>query len=223
MFKIVYGMVLILLLGMMTACQTMQDTRDEEKKISAAKINDRLGVVYLERHDMQRAKQKFLLALDQAPHIPETWYSMAYYLESTGNKGQAKKYYLKALTLAPDRGDVLNNYGTYLCRSGDYHGAVTYFLKATQDPKYLDLAAAYENAGLCSLKAPKANNAKMYFDKAIAEDPNRVTAWIELAELNYKQHNYALARRQLHRFLQLSSPTVQTYLLEKKIDAKLDS
>src|SRR5437870_5789715 len=117
--------VLIAMCFMLAACQTSQTTNgDENKKISAAKINDRLGLAYLERHDIQRAKQKFLTALDQAPDIPETWYSMAYFLESTGNKDQAKAYYLKALATAPHRGDALNNYGTYLCRSGDYKTAV---------------------------------------------------------------------------------------------------
>src|SRR5690349_19706212 len=135
MSKISRVMTVILMVGCLSACQTTQTNNDEEKRVAAAKINDQLGIAYMERHDIQRAKQKFLLALDQAPNIPEPWYSMGYYLESSGNHEQAKKYYLKSVELAPDRGDVLNNYGTFLCRSGDYQGAVNHFLKAVQDPK----------------------------------------------------------------------------------------
>lgn len=217
-------MTLVILVMNLTACQSTQTPPgDEVKKVSAAKINDQLGIVYLERHDMQRAKQKFLLALEQAPNIPETWYSMGYYLESTGNKEQAKKYYLKAAEIAPDRGDVLNNYGTFLCRSGDYQGAVNHFLKAAQDPKYLDASAAYENAGLCSLKIPNNTQAAKYFEKALAEDPNRTTSLIELAELNYKQGNYKKSRNQLDQFLKQSPPTMQSYLLEQKLEPKLST
>jgi type IV pilus assembly protein PilF len=224
MFKISHIMTLVILVMNLTACQSTQPpTEDEVKKTSAAKINDQLGIVYLERHDMQRAKQKFLLALDQAPNIPEPWYSMAYYLESTGNREQAKKYYLKAVEIAPERGDVLNNYGTFLCRSGDYRGAVNHFLKAAQDTKYLDVSAAYENAGLCSLKIPNHVEAVKYFEKALAEDPNRPVSLLELAELNYTQGNYSKSRKQLDQFLKQSQPSMQSYLLEQKLDTKLNT
>jgi len=193
----------------------------EDKITTAAKINVRLGMAYLDRHDISRAKQKFLLALDQGPYIPETWYSMGYFMEATGNTEQAQKYYLKAIKVAPDRGDTLNNYGTYLCRNGNYQTSITYFMKAIKDPKYLDPAAAYENAGLCALKIPDHTNAAMYFKRALAEDPTRATSLIKLAELNYRIGNYALARHELKQYLQLSSPTAESYVLEQKIDAKL--
>ncbi len=197
-------------------------SKDEHnKQLSAAKINTRLGMAYLERHDIQRSKQKLLLALQQGPTLPEAWYSMGYFLESTGNKEQAKQYYLKAVQFGSGRGDTLNNYGTFLCRSGDYQGAVQQFLKAVQDPNYLQLAAAYENAGLCTLKTAHPAEARRYFEKALAEDPKRSTSLIELAELNFNLGKYALARRELDQYLRSFSPTGRTYLLEQKIDGKL--
>jgi len=220
MTGILHSLLLTILCFMITACQTSGIPNElESKKISAARINDRLGMAYLERHDIQRAKQKFLLALELAPTIPETWYSMAYFLESTGNKEKAKEYYMKAIAVAPERGDALNNYGTFLCRSGDYAGAVVHFIKATHDPKYLEQASAFENAGLCSLKIPNSKNAMAYFKKALEEDPNRPASLIELSELNYKKGDYTLARHQLDQHLQITAPSVQSYLLEKKIES----
>lgn len=223
MRKIAKCLILSSMCVLVTACQTTQPstTATEDKKITAAKINDQLGIAYLQRNDLQRAKQKFLLALDEAPDIPETWYSMAYFLESTGNQAQAKQHYLKAVALAPNRGDVLNNYGTYLCRNGDYQGAVSNFLKATEDAKYLDQAGAYENAGLCAAKIPNAKSAQAYFNKALSEDPKRPTSLIELAEINFKQGDYDAAKNHLTQFLEISAPTVQSYLLEKNIDDKM--
>jgi len=216
--------IFLLICCLLSACQTSQETSiSQTKKISAAKINDRLGMAYLERHDIRRAKQKFLLALEQAPDIPEPWYSMAYFLESTGNKDQARKYYLKAISLAPERGDALNNYGTFLCRSGEYKNAIQYFMKAAQDPKYLAQGSAYENAGLCSLKIPDIKNATAYFKKALAEDPERANALIELAELSFRQGEYKSARKDLDKYLLVASPSVQSYLLEKKLDKKLSA
>jgi len=221
MLKIFKIYILLSFIFLLIACQTIPNTNEGKKKITAAQINARLGMAYFERHDLQRAKQKFLLALDEAPTIPETWYSMAYFLENTGNKAKAKEYYLKAVQLSPGRGDVLNNYGTFLCRTGEYHNAINQFVKATQDPAYLGQAAAYENAGLCALKIPNKNKAGQFFERALSEDPNRSVSLIELAELNFKDHQYKQARTKLNAFLKISQPTMQSFLLEKKIDAKL--
>lgn len=215
---------IILLCLVLTSCYRWQSTNNpeiDEKKTRAAKINIRLGMAYLERNDISRAKHKFLLALDEAPDIPEPWYGMGYFMESTGNIERAEQYYLKAVRLAPIRGDALNNYGTYLCRRGDYQHSIQYFIEATRDPQYLDPAAAYENAGICALKIPDKRMALQFFKRVILEDPQRPNTLIELADLNYQFKNYALAKRQIRQFLQLTQPTARSYLLEEKIDAKL--
>lgn len=210
----------------LTACSTTHTTNTnnnstEDKKANAAQINTRLGLAYLERHDVQRAKQKLLIALDEGPNLPEPWYAMGYLLQATGNTDQAKKYYLKAVELAPDRGDVLNNYGTFLCRSGDYNGAIKQFLTAVKDPKYINTASAYENAGLCALKIPDRTMAMGYFNKALNEDPMRATSLIELAQLDYQKGNLELAKHHLEQYLQVAAPNEQSYELEKRIYSKL--
>src|SRR3990167_2753508 len=164
-----------------SSCASSRSYPDpNDEKIKSAEINIQLGMGYLARQDVQRAKQKLLNALEQAPQLPESWYSMAYFKETTGNSTEAKKYYLKSVALAPKRGDVLNNYGTYLCRTGNYQDAIRYFQGATQDPDYLDVASACENAGLCALKIPNQKLAMYYFRMAVTQDPKRP---ISLAEL----------------------------------------
>jgi type IV pilus assembly protein PilF len=187
----IYRVMLLLLILLVAACSSVkknhdqtQAERDEKKMHHAAMINSQLGLLYLEKNDVSRAKQKLLLSLEEGPTLPETWYAMGYFLEKTGNNPEAKAHYLKALKLAPKRGDVLNNYGTYLCRRGDYQTAITYFMLSVKDPNYLEPAAAYENAGLCALKIPNKTLAADYFRSAVAQDPNRILASQELSKLN---------------------------------------
>lgn len=176
--------VLIWVILMLTACSTNKTTTESlEKNTKSAIINIQLGMKYLERKDLQRAKTKLLLALQQAPYLPESWYAMGYYLEATGDAKGADKYYLKAVKLQPQRGDVQNNYGTYLCRTGQYRKSIDHFKIATEDPDYLDLASAYENAGLCSLKIPDKKLAIYYFRQAVAQEPERRVSLNELAKL----------------------------------------
>ncbi|SRR5579883_2503487 len=187
--------VILFLVGLLSACSftSSDDAEVKNQKISTAKINTQLGMAYLQEHQMQQAKKRLLLALDEAPTIPEPWYSMAYFLETTNDPVQANKYYLKAIELAPTRGDSHNNYGTFLCRSGNYRAAIQQFMLATQDPTYLDTATAYENAGLCALKIPDKRQARIYFSNAIKQDPDRKLAQMELAMLDNHSHASKLA------------------------------
>lgn len=216
--------VLAISISLLTSCSTtksQEEEHDQDRMIKTAKINSQLGIAYLEKNNAQRAKQKLLLALKQAPNIPEPWYSMGYYLETTGDKEGARTYYLKAINIAPTRGDAQNNYGTFLCRSGDYANSIEHFIVATKDTDYLDVGSAYENAGLCAMKIPDKQLAMKYFEHALMQDPTRQTSLYELAEINYELGHYSAAKEKLSDFLMMSAPTTQSLALSIKIQKKL--
>lgn len=218
-----------LVLGMsvlLAACATNQKSQngegdDEARSIKTAKINSQLGMAYLERHDFQRAKQKLLLAINEAPNIPEPWYAMGYFQETTGNPRAANDYYLKAVKIAPERGDVQNNYGTFLCRNGRYNESITHFVLAAKDPNYLNPADAYENAGFCSMKIPNYPQAAQFFRYALSQDPARPLSRFELANTYYRQGNYHAARRELDTYTQIVGPSTESIRLSMAINKKL--
>lgn len=217
---IAIGISVSLLIGC-ASTKTKEEENDRDRIIKTAKINSQLGIAYLEKGNPQRAKQKLLIALSQAPHIPEPWYSMGYFLEATGDKAEAKTYYLKALAIAPNRGDVHNNYGTFLCRSGEYEESVQHFVLATRDLDYLDAGSAYENAGLCAMKIPDNKMAAHYFELALKQDPMRQLSLYKLAEVQYAQGNYKNAKSTLSELMQLTAPTKETIALSSKIQTHL--
>lgn len=172
------------------ACQShVEEENKNESTIKrtdlskAAAFNTQLGLGYLKQGNRPRAKRKLLTALKQQPESPDVNAAMAYYFEQTNELDKAKTYYLKAVSLSSNGGSQLNNYGTFLCRQGDYAKAETYFLKAVQDQQYLHTAGAYENAGLCALAIPDNDKAKLYFTKALSQDPSRKPSLFELVKL----------------------------------------
>jgi type IV pilus assembly protein PilF len=212
--------VLLLCATLLTACSTVGssgNTAAEEKKKKIASINIELGMGYLEEKNIQRAKEKFLEALDADPSLPEVQYSLAYFYEATGDLQQANTCYLKAIALAPKRGDSQNNYGTYLCRMGEYRKSIKHFRIALQDPTYLDTAGAYENAGVCALKIPDPKQALTYFNHAILQDANHPVSLINAAELEYKRGNYSAARKRLRDYLLIAPATRQTDGLSSRL------
>ncbi len=151
---------------LLSSCAT-QPTNPE-----AAGLNTKLGYTYMQQGDMQSAKRKFLLALQENPHDPLVLQAMGYYLEQTGDVKIAENYYQQALKLAPEQGPVQNNYGDFLCRQGKYHQAIKHFDLATQDINYLYVTQAFENASFCALKIPDKKLARSYLQKALQSDPN---------------------------------------------------
>lgn len=185
--QIQWKIALMALLLNLSACSSNKsaiDTEELSRKVKTAKINAQLGIAYLEKGDVQRAKQKLLLSLEQAPNSPEPWYTMGYFLETTGNKQEAETYYLKAIALSPSQSEAKNNYGTFLCRTGRYQAAIQQFLQAAHARNYINPAAAYENAGLCALKIPDNKQARNYFQSALKSDSSRSLSRQKLEMLN---------------------------------------
>lgn len=229
-FKII---TIISVIGLLAGCKGMTTAPSEQQEIAeasidqtpqtkadVAKINAQLGMAYLEQKNVQRAKQKLLMALDQGPNIPEPWYSMGYFLETTGNPIEAQKYYIKAMQLAPSRGDAKNNYGTYLCRSGRYQESVKYFIAAANSPNYLDPASAYENAGLCSMKVAEYKQAAQFFNQALLKDPGRSLSTLKLAEVDLKLGKVKEAKTLMGQYVLSSAPTEESNQLLEKLKKK---
>ena len=189
----------------------------------AAKSNVELGMGYLQQGDMQRAKRKLLLALQQSPDSAQAHEAMGYFQENTGDKKAAENSYLRAISLDPKSGRARNNYGTFLCRVGRYQEADQQFALALQDPTYLNTAQAYENAGLCAMQIPDDGKASAYFNKAVLQDPRLSIPWLELGQLSYKQASYTQAQQYLNHYFQLvTEPNAEALWLGVRVARQLN-
>src|SRR3989338_937275 len=116
--------------------------------IDAAGTNAELGIGYLKQGMYSLAKKRLLTSISEDDQLAVGWYGMGLYFEKTGDKKSAEIYYQKAIAVQPESGAAKNNYGTFLCRDGRYQAGIDQFLKAVNDTKYLEVASAYENAGI---------------------------------------------------------------------------
>jgi type IV pilus assembly protein PilF len=215
---------IVLLMLNLTACSIFSGPKVPGAGSPVPNTNVQLGLAYLQSGDVQRAKQKLLLAEQQAPQSTESQGAMGYFLESTGNVSEAEVYYRKAIALNLKSGAAQNNYGTFLCRRGRYAEADQHFLLALQDPSYLNTAQVYENAGLCAMRIPDTGKAMGYFTQAITQDPRRATAWLELGRIDYQQKNYLQAQQYFDHYMQLTKdPTSDALWLGAVLARALDN
>lgn len=183
----------------------------------AAEVNAQLGVSYLQQGQVERAKQKLLLATSQSPNSPVVWGSMAYFYAMTGNVNKADELYRKAISLNPKKGDSLNNYGVFLCSQNKYKQAIPYFKQAVTDPNYVTTGQAYENAGLCAKQIPDFATAEMFFTKALQNDPTLATSNLAMAQIMFSQEHYDKANLYEKRYHQLAAPTAESLWLEIRL------
>lgn len=150
-----------------------------------ARANAQLGLAYLQKGLYPEAKDRILTAIKDDAHVPAGWYTMGYYLEKTGEPVAAETYYRKAISIAPHSGSAKNNYGTFLCRQKRYQEAIHEFFHAAETKNYLNVANAYENAGLCAMMIPDNAAARRYFQTAINHNPNMPVSLLNLARLEH--------------------------------------
>lgn len=188
----------------------------------AAKFNLQLGLGYLEQGDVERAKGKLIKALKQAPYMPETHYNIAHFYYLIDEYELADTHFKKAISYSKNSskgvlGTAKNNYGVFLCQTKRYQEAERQFLGAVDDPNYADTASAYENAGLCFLKAEEKDKAQYYFEKTIKQNPLSTKALIELSELYVLNNNYKQAKFYLERYDQLGATNKRSLMLSLKL------
>lgn len=188
----------------LAACagETAPDKPWEGKEnLKAAGYNVRLSALYLEEGKVEIAKRKILLALEQAPNWPPAVDGMAYFYASTGRPKLAEEYYQRAIQVAGESGDVENNYGVFLCQTKRYEDAIKRFQLAVKDKNYVNVAQAFENAGVCAAKIPDVPRALRYFKKAIENAPTYASAYLHAANIYYQVKQYRNAQRYLKQFL----------------------
>jgi len=148
---------------------------------SAATINIKLGLYYLQQKNLPQAKAKLLLALVQAPQNFLVYDAMGYFLETIGEIVAAEKYYSYAVVIAVKQqvgskkgaamlargesdnnfgvnsfginsiGAAYNNYGTFLYRQGRCREALSQFSLAINEYDYLNSVPVRANARFATL------------------------------------------------------------------------
>lgn len=225
--------VALLLPGCVTVTDGPPKVEPDPKEMAESRIA--LGLGYLEKGNMVRARENLELAIKHAPNYYRAQISMAHYFEQVGETAEAAKTYKKALRQDSRNGNVLNNYGTFLCKQGEYEKADQYFNRAIEQPYYYLVSASYENAALCALKSGKNDQAKYYFTRALDHDPIRARSILQLSQLEVQDEEFTNARIRLMKFHQMYGyqiPSLKILVelenkagnaaLEKKYQTKLD-
>lgn len=216
---------LIMIIGLLTACTTTSDSKtkqsDQVYDTTAAEANMRLGLNYMQQGDYATALDKLQRSLEQNPKLPSTHNTIAMLYQQLNENELAEDHFKKAISLDPIYSEAHNNYGVFLCREERYPEAEEQFLIAIENPLYREKAQAYENTGLCAMRASDDVKAEKYFRKALQENPQSVKSILGMAELNYSEAYYQEADDYLERYREVAPHSPRSLLLNIKVANKL--
>ncbi|GAM61825.1 type IV pilus biogenesis protein pilF [Vibrio ishigakensis] len=198
MFK---ASITLFFLSLCLGCVTVKraDGKAKFDPLLAADARIELGLSYLKANDTVRAKQNLDLALQYTPKYVRAASAIAYYYQQVSETNQAEDWYQRALRLSPYDGNLLNDFGVFLCRQHRYSEALQQFDKAIHLDGYSQVAASYENSGLCALKMEQWQRAKAFFIKSLQHQPNRYRSDIELVKLAIRFGHLEQAKQRLDR------------------------
>ncbi|AFJ02171.1 tfp pilus assembly protein PilF [Methylophaga frappieri] len=181
----------------------------------------RLGLNYMQRGDYKSALEKLEKSLRQNPNLPSAHNTIALLYQRLGEIDKAEHHFKQAVKQGEDYSEAQNNYGVFLCQQQRYDEAEQWFLKAVENPLYLSVAGAYENAGLCAWQNEKTAVAEGYFRRALQVDSERGKSLLSMAEISYEQQNYLQARAYIQRFQSASPWTPRALLMGIKTEREL--
>ena len=203
----------------LAGCVSTELDPSEKSDTDAARYNTQLGATYLQRGELELAREKLEKAVKQDPDLAAARGYLGVLYERIDAPEKADREYKAAVRLAPDSPDIMNTYGGYLCRNGRREEGISFFLRAARNPLYRTPEAALTNAGVCARGIPDQVASEEYFRQALARSPGYREALIQLADLNYTTRDYLQAQAFLERFLQYGAATADALILGARIEA----
>ena len=200
---------------------TISDTTDAQKRSS---IRLQLAAGYYQNAQYDVALDEIKRAIEADPNNADAYGVRALIYVAIDELVLAEENFQRALKLAPNNPDLVNNYGSFLCDHGRAADSIAYFERAASNRNYPSRGKAYNNAGACSLKLNKLDDAERYLLLALPYNPDVPATNANLARIFYLKHDYVKAGAfvgRLGKVTNMDSLTVDVLWLAIKVQYKL--
>jgi type IV pilus assembly protein PilF len=208
----------LVFVAVLAGCATSpRDSRISDK--DAARFNVQLGMSYLQRGDLEGAREKLERAVQQDPLLPAGHAALGILYERAGDPRRAQDHLRRATRLAPEDPNMLNNYGGFLCRQGQQREGIRHFEMAADNAYYRTPEAALANAGVCARSIPDLEAAEGFLRRALDLNRNYAEALMQLADLSLETERPLQARAFLQRYESVGPVTPYSLELGQRVES----
>jgi len=214
--------VIILLIVAVAGCASSTEREaNQEKKNKRAETHVMLGASYLQRGQLNVAKEELEKALSEMPDNSQANNMMAVLQWRLNKYDEADRFFRKALDKDANNSSAHHNYGAFLCDRGKLDVSVRHFDAAAGDALYPYTAEVNLNAGVCLMKKPSPAKAEKYFREALRINPKLPSALYQMAKLSVDSGKRLPARGFIERYFQSAEDTPESLLLAVRIERAL--
>jgi len=205
---------------LLVACVVVGQHKGSDEEIARANVD--LAAEYYRQGRMDIALSNVKKALRADPESVDAHVLIALIYNQIEEKSLAREHFESAVEYVQSDsvayGQVHNNFGAFLCANDQYIEAQEHFSLAVENKLYQTPEAAYENAGLCALNKPDADQARLFFNKALKINFNLPRALIEMVKLDVEVKKYADAKIIMQRFHKNNETSSQSLWLAFQIE-----
>lgn len=214
-------LLLCVMFAFLSACVSQQQVQKEKEDArSRAQAHANLGAAYYQQGKLDIALDEFKLAAEIDPTYAFSFNGLGLVHAAIKQDKEAVESFSRAISLEPNNSEAHNNYGNFLCSRGRYDESIQEYMAALKNPLYSTPAAAYTNAGVCSLKKKDTKAAEGYFQSALSIDPLMHQPAYQLALLQYQRKDAASAYKTLQNAL-MTKPSADILLLAVQVTRAL--
>jgi type IV pilus assembly protein PilF len=210
----------IVVLGV-TACASTEPIGKTADVSKRADLRTQLAINYMQRNQLEVAREELEHALEIAPDHSGANHAMAALQERLGNNEEAERHYRQAVRSDAENSQAAHDFGTFLCRRGRVQEALEQYENALSNPLYRQPDISNLRAGECLLSHGTTQAAESYFRKALHINPGLSLALYYMADINFRRKNYLSARGYIERHFSIASKTPESLLLAYKIEHEL--
>ncbi len=204
-----------------TSGQSVAQAAQPADALRRADVRLQLAQAYFAEGQYATALNELDLAYQTGQRRAEVLGLRALVLKQQGDNAGAGRSLRQALQIEPDNPGLLNNMGWLLCDTGDAAEGLAYVRRALAQRQYASRAKALVNAGRCSVRIGRADDATSYFRQAVALEPDQPIAHAGLARLAYASGDYSRARAHLLKVLATDEAAKDDYLMALSVERKL--
>lgn len=194
------------------ACASTPEVSEAQSQ-DAAQFNAQLGAQYLQRGELDQAREKLTKALEQDDENALAHVTFAQLQARIAEPDLALVHFKRALQLEPEEANHRNSYGIYLCEQDNFDEAKAQFRKAADNAFYRTPEFALDNAGVCMLDANRLNEAEEFLREALRINPQFARAYLNMADLMHRRDRLSVADAYYQRFATYGQESAQSLLL----------
>lgn len=213
----------VMLVLAIAACSTAPpQATPMEDPAKRADVHVQLAASYLQRDQIETAREELQKALVIKPDHTRANYVMAVLQSRLGKKELAEQYYRRALQADAENSEAAHDYGVFLCQNNQVEPALERFNQALSNPLYRGRVLSALRAGECLMTiGDDPARAEPYFQAALEINPNLAPALYSMAGIKYTQSNYLSARGYIERYFAVGKDTAASLLLAYRIENQL--